>query len=295
MPKTLTASTTWAANVVSPEGGDLRRAATVETPFQALTDRTAYLKNQTDVVGVNRLRYASSYVVAAAITDFTDGDFIVIGYDGLYRFVANAALSPFQYVTNTVWVVTVTSGGILCRIGVDPADYSGLHPNYAPVWTESTGHLAFPDVVANRIVFDSSAVSGTDAYGSHQNITGTTSWTDVTLMSIVLPALSIGDVVSVSASAYGYVTGPENVEGRLKISILDSTWAQVTVPGAASYVVQDKTGTDTTRFHLSMTGKYTLTTALAASLVTMHGQISSGASYLTLLSPIGMHVQVIRP
>lgn len=46
MPKNLTPAGGWAENVAVPVDADPRDAESVEVPFQALTDRTQYLRNQ---------------------------------------------------------------------------------------------------------------------------------------------------------------------------------------------------------------------------------------------------------
>lgn len=45
MPHNLTATSTFTAPVAVPSGGDERNAASVDTPFQALTNRTEWLKD----------------------------------------------------------------------------------------------------------------------------------------------------------------------------------------------------------------------------------------------------------
>ena len=45
MSKTLTETATFTANIVVPVDGDARNAASVETPFQSLANRTKYLNN----------------------------------------------------------------------------------------------------------------------------------------------------------------------------------------------------------------------------------------------------------
>lgn len=51
MAHNLTESSSFTTNVSVPDGGDARTAASVETPFQALTNRTKYLKARTDALG----------------------------------------------------------------------------------------------------------------------------------------------------------------------------------------------------------------------------------------------------
>lgn len=51
MAHNLTESASYFANVSVPDGGDARTAASVETPFQSLANRTKYLKARTDALG----------------------------------------------------------------------------------------------------------------------------------------------------------------------------------------------------------------------------------------------------
>lgn len=292
MPKTLVASTTWANAVVVPEGGDPRRSTTVEPPFQQLTDRTGYLKNQVDVVGVNRLRYASSYVVARAITDFTEGDFIVIGYDGLYRFVAATTPNPFQYIINSSTVVPVTSGGSLCLVGVDKADYGGLHPSDAPVWTDSTGYLAYPEVVQNRIVSQAGACSGTGESDDSYDSCTTTLWKDLsdgsTPMLVNVGTLLSGDIVRVRATGGAEYLGTDTdawIRARISYGGVAST-----IQGAA---VRIQSVTPPYYIPWAISGRYVMPSNGASVEVKLQGR--TGNNTLRIKEAISLDVDVIRP
>lgn len=175
MSKSLTGATTWAAGVTVPTGGDQRRASTVETPFQQLADRDGYLKNQVDVVGVNRIRYAETESAANAITGLTLGDFVVIGYHGLYRFTLAASAYNFRRVFP--FETEVTSGGFLCLVGAVDADITPDSPlASAPVWTDATGRVRDLGVIPNRIIFDRFFAPDVDTNTKIDDLEGAVEW-----------------------------------------------------------------------------------------------------------------------
>jgi hypothetical protein len=306
MPKDLSMTEygdVWNVPVTAPEGGDLRRASTVETPLQQLTDRTAYLKSQVDVRGVNRLRYAADYTTASAITDFTEGDFIVIGYDGLYRYIASTTPSPFTGILNMSWFCPVTSGGMLCLVGVNSANYSGTHPVYAPVWTNMSGHLQHPDVVENRIIFDRTFSPDVDDSSGVTNlaIDGTFRSLTHSVLGDVLLSISgakENDVITFEMSgAIKFIqTGggaqEENI-AEIKAYIFDNL-SLPTIPGAITKISSNNTNFFI-GFHLIGSYLMTADAAISAFVTPMIKRTSSSPCTVYFAPGTNMRVTCRRP
>lgn len=73
------------AAITLPDDGDAKNASSVNTPLEGLADQVAYLKNVTDVVGVNAIRNGTA-IQMVAITAPPDGTvFNVLGI-GMYTF-----------------------------------------------------------------------------------------------------------------------------------------------------------------------------------------------------------------
>lgn len=89
MPKNLTEVDEYTADVAVPVGSDARTAASVETPFQALANRTRWLAN-----GIERIREVPDTTALLALTGVTPGQWCYVIGLGLYRFQTGPTLLP---------------------------------------------------------------------------------------------------------------------------------------------------------------------------------------------------------
>ena len=89
MPTNLTDVSTFTSPVAVPADGDARNAASVETPFQSLSNRTKYLKDTIEA-GSTKIRLVSSTAALKALTGMTTGDVAMVSTSaaemGLYVF-----------------------------------------------------------------------------------------------------------------------------------------------------------------------------------------------------------------
>ena len=299
MAKNLTSATTWATNVTVPEGGDARRTSTVETPFQQLADRSEYLRQQVDVVGVNRIRYVATPTAAKALTTLTEGDCVVIGLYGLYRFTDTAQLNTI----GTPWQLAVTSGGYLCFVGSKEMDYPTYRTNML-VATGATGKLMHPDVVPNRIVFDR-WFAYDDTMSTFFASTTATSMTTLTHSTMGTVAINVygaeaGDVLSVqfTGSVYFRETSTPKATYALFEVDYDDLTSPIIIPGCVTKIASQSapiSGYDDCHTY-SMIGSYTLT-ADAPGLASVYPKAAVKASTTTMWFNAGgsLRVTCIRP
>lgn len=216
MTKTLTETSTYGSSVVVPEGGDLRRAASIETPLQTLANRTKYLQQLTEAIGVKRLRTVTDPGDAMLFTDLVQGDVVLIANHGLYRF--QQTLSFPDSIDETAaanWTYEVLSGGYLVHTGVDV--FFRTDKRYCLVSTDGTGKLLAPDVVPNRTVCDVITHEYVD-----QLITGNgVSWYDV--FYCTLTDLSEGDRVYANCTIFAYGSSSDVNNCSMRLAFQDGS------------------------------------------------------------------------
>lgn len=99
MPTNLSDVSTFTSPVAVPADGDARNAASVQTPFQALANRTKWLYDKI-TNGVPRVQFYSSTAALANVTGQVNGDVAIVNgtYLGVYIYdtgVSGADLSPW--------------------------------------------------------------------------------------------------------------------------------------------------------------------------------------------------------
>jgi len=100
MPTNLTDVSTFTSPVAVPADGDARNAASVETPFQSLANRTKYLKDTIEA-GSTKIRLVSSTAALKALTGMTTGDVAMVSTSaaemGLYVFRTGSVVADQEY------------------------------------------------------------------------------------------------------------------------------------------------------------------------------------------------------
>jgi hypothetical protein len=207
MPKNLTDSTTWASAVQVPVGGDARKASSLEPGYQALADRTAYLRQLAETLGIKTVRSVASTAALQALSVPTDAIQIALVYDddafGLYVWLpgSTAPLIPGFVEPTTTLVVgrwlslmsfLVTLGGV-----------SGAAKRL------STEVLPVP----NRVV---SLINKYETSPSSLLLVGQTAYTDFGFNSdpVVLQA---GDQVKVCCNFSFYSSLPSSCRARIAV------------------------------------------------------------------------------
>lgn len=135
MSKTLTAEDDF-ANVLVPEGGDARTAASVEPAFQALTDRTEALRQR----GGNAAYHVTAAALGAGGTCTLTAQIASEGYElasnevtvpapGRYLVLLNASVTDADTADPTIQSLGIVVGGDLIFFG------SGARPSDQPAQT----------------------------------------------------------------------------------------------------------------------------------------------------------------
>jgi len=156
---TLTAATgTFYSTCTGPSGGGARTAASVNTPLQTILDNTGYLKNLFDSSnGVKRIRRYTTVSAAKAATGFADGDTAVVTGAGVYLFSASSTVTG-----DDRWVLTVTSGGRLIRLGNGVREADTLSAMQALTGLVAGDLVLVPGTGLYRV--DTSGASAGDGY-----------------------------------------------------------------------------------------------------------------------------------
>jgi hypothetical protein len=289
MPTTLTDSVTWATSISAPASGDLRRALTVETPLQQLANRTAYLKDQTEVTGVKRIQYVADFSAAAALTGLTDGDLVLIGRYGLYIYGNTVSLtSPWQIACGTKYLIHTLASLIIAMT-------DGL------VGTNSSGDLARPDIVPYRTVIQSGVSVGTDASASYQSVSGDAAWhavtNGVTAMSVNLGPAAAGDIVVVNAiGAFGCgadpAVSPMN-QGLVRVRVTPAAGSATSVAGGCAQFQSDTEGE---YLPWAISCRHVLSASEGTNVnVKLEACVTAADMAMVLASPISLQCQIIRP
>ena len=117
MPHPIVEVNSYDASITVPDDGDPRTAASVGTAFQSLANRTKYLQQLGEALGIKRLRMVTSYGALAAIapTDRADGDIVLVTSAGLpfgiYMFVAADSTTPATLSPQSLLIVAPSTGG----------------------------------------------------------------------------------------------------------------------------------------------------------------------------------------
>lgn len=156
---TLTAATgTFYNTCTGPTGGGARTAASVNTPLQTILDNTGYLKNLFDASnGVKRIRRYTTVSAAKAETGFADGDTAIVTGAGVYLFSASSTVAG-----DDRWVLAVTSGGKLIRLGNGVREADTLPAMQALTGLVAGDLVMVPGIGLYRV--DTSGSSAGDGY-----------------------------------------------------------------------------------------------------------------------------------
>ena len=161
MPKDLVDSTAvFPVPVSVPKDGELATGAAFETPYQQLANRTAYLRQKVEVIGVDRIHRAGSFAGLKAVSGMAPLDLRVVDDFGIYWYDPSSTL-----------------GEALPHL-VRPSVGSGL-------W--------------RHLEYGYRSVAGRAFYASPSALTSTsTAWIDVPGISVLLPAARINDHVLIT-------------------------------------------------------------------------------------------------
>ena len=106
MPKDLVDSpATFPVPVQVPKDGELATGAAFETPYQQLANRSAYLRDQLELLGTKRIRRVADFAALRAIADMVTFDVRTVDGYGLYSYDATA-----PSVELLPWLVRPTIG-----------------------------------------------------------------------------------------------------------------------------------------------------------------------------------------
>jgi hypothetical protein len=212
MPLTLTDSSVFSP-VAVPTGGEARTAASVQTPFQALANRTYYLQQLAEVLGVPRLKAVADVpsLKALTLTGITDGDLRYVPSSGIYRYTAASAAAeslPFIASPNS------GSGRWIHILN----DIAGANSGLATL--TAAGRAA--QMPANAIV----ATGYVGALSSR--VTSSSTYGDIAGASISLPGLLVGDIVRVDGVVQLYSAAMANSYARVLVSENGGAYTAVT-------------------------------------------------------------------
>lgn len=156
---TLTATTdTYSSTCTGPTGGGARTAASVNAPLQTILNNTGYLKNLFDASnGVKRIRRYTTVAAAKAETGFADGDTAIVTGAGVYLFSASSTVAG-----DDRWVLAVTSGGKLIRLGNGVREADTLPAMQALTGLVAGDLVMVPGIGLYRV--DTSGSSAGDGY-----------------------------------------------------------------------------------------------------------------------------------
>lgn len=280
MAKDLSGTVTWPAGITVPEGGDARRASTVELPFGQLADRTTFLHDRTDGSGVRRIRKVWNINAAKATTGLTYGDVVIVGggggglWTGLYIF--DTAVDD-EAANHEPWSIAVASGGYLHLVNnsqlcdMHTGNNTEYGTEYKLVQTNENGKIAFPSVIPNRTLYRGSVVArhsypdgGVDGaweYSTHTSPVSTYTIMDSGVsgerMAINMPGIKPDDIVTIWASGGIGKTNSAQVGTTVYINacLYDKTTSVAHIVQEACAIIGLNT-TDTRVHRWSMMGAY---------------------------------------
>ena len=200
MPTNLSETATFDSPIAVPIDADPGNAASVQAPFQALTNRTAFLKGVLDG-GVPRVRHGTR-VAMRAVAGAVTGDVFIVDQDGVYTFDASSVLTE-----STPWVVQPNAGSgrwIHTLYAVRNI------PNGIPT-LDGSSKLAASQTPQRTLSFVVNV-----PYGTSSVLTGGTVQ-DFTGYSMSLGALDAGDVV-IADCMLGYFLC-NSVGGNLRLTL----------------------------------------------------------------------------
>lgn len=274
MPTSITAVATFDAPT-TPLGSEARNAASLATSLQQQSNRSYYVQQLCEVLGVPRIRAVTDIAAlqALSLTGITDGDLRLITgteFFGVYRYVAASVAAAAQ-----PWIV-------------QPAVGSGrwIHTMYDAVGASNglaslTGGGRLVQLPANALLFDG-------GYGVNSGLVSsnsTTSYTDVAAMTFAVGTVAANDVVRV-----GFHSRMDNAgtTGTVRIVATENGGAAIQIPGAVRSVA---TATDTL---VTMVGRNVVATPgpLVVKVQILSG---TGATPVSLLGPAAITYQVVRP
>jgi hypothetical protein len=272
MPTNLTDSATFTSPVAVPAGSDSRTAASVQTPFQSLANRTYYLQQVCEVLGVPRIKAVADLTAlkALSLSGISDGDLRVAGYSGVFRYTAGASMSeqlPMIATPNVGsgrWISVVYNMAGAAN-GLASLDANARLAQLAPLGRVYEGGYALS--------------SGT--VGSNS----TTSYTDVAAMTISIGTAVALDVLRINIHGRIDASG---TTGTIRVVVTENGGSVIPVPGMTRAVAP---GTD---ILVSMTGRNVV--ASGGPLVLKVQLLSSvGATPVYLQAPSAISYELVRP
>lgn len=207
MPKNLSSTGQSFPTQTSPQAGEVRTAASVETPFQNAADRTAYLRDRLDFIdptkeGVRRIRRIASVAELQEVTDRPDGTVVKVDGGEQYQFLAaNIEAERLPFVVKPTDIVHPAPGRWVARAlttellnvanGVPQLDENAKVPGTRLAICDAQGRVIGSNVVNGRAQFVTS-------FSTVNNIIPTdTTFRNVNGSSVSL-TLAVGDLVLVS-------------------------------------------------------------------------------------------------
>jgi len=284
MSHALTETPTKGSTVTVPDDGDGATGASVETPFQALTDRVAWCEDAIDTSGGKHpLKTVNALAALTGIAGPSNGDQrIVTGY-GLYQFVAGDTTTAFS-----PWVVTHASGRWFHATYSSIAD-SGVGALLA---TLSGGKLPIARHTNGIVRTNETAYTGT--WGSVIAGASTTgaAWFP-TSVDHVESSLQVGDIVEITAYLYCNASGPAPAYCWARLSVVDDSAGSTTGPTTTDYD-DDQARMDGTEATQRVIHVRHVVTAAGQLVATAEIQ-ANGADAARLLYPSKITAVVIRP
>lgn len=276
MPTTLTETSTFTTDVTVPNDGDTRNAASVRSAFQALADRTKFLK---DIIGAGgtgatRLRTVTTSAALRALTDMDEGDL--------------ALLKPGDPSSQAIFVYSSGASNAEISGWIYEPDVGGgrwLNLLWPRISGSTADALRWATPVPNRVLhFDTTAWGATTT-----TVTPSGSWDDTEIVSNEY-AVETGDKFQVTYT--GSIRG-------IAISNFVSARLATVVSGTATAI----TGSEATFIDdaVDVTNKHALSLVAGGTFgadadVSFMLQVRSGAGdTITVYGPQNIAVQVIRP
>lgn len=185
MPTALIETPTFDNQVLVIDDGDNLEKANLAPAHQVHANRAQYLRNRVEVAGVKRVQYVASLAALKADSAHADGDTMLVGTLGVYRFAAGTSgteLSP-QAVTASAGIA-----GTWYQAGEGPAAHN--IPN-GVAGLDAQGKVAVANT--HNAIVASYAWHGTTE--DVQNITAPN--TTVAGVQYAVPGVQAGDVLLV--------------------------------------------------------------------------------------------------
>jgi hypothetical protein len=174
MSKVLTETSTFPSTVTVPEDGDSRNAASVETPFQALANRTRKLNDRLDVIEQAASFDISGAAIAlgskATLTELQDPK-------SAYSVSSNRVVLPAvgKYAINYYAELTCTDTTNPCAISLELRNNTDASVVVEAKTFRFTATAAFINVlVSATLIFDCADPSGVDKLSLCVGATGGT-------------------------------------------------------------------------------------------------------------------------